>query len=214
MSKKNLKKALIPSLIALALCFAMLLGTTFAWFTDTAATGTNVIQSGNLDIALYAKTSADAEYAEVTTNTALLPNTILWEPGYMAVIWAKIENVGNLAAKYTNTIVTTGTVGDLADVIDVYYAPTEVENVTRDLTGLTKLGTLAEVLEGGEDYAINDYVLAGETDFATIVLVMKTTAGNEYKNQSIGDGFSIQVVATQYTYEKDSIDDQYDADAE
>ena len=223
MSKKNLKKALIPSLIALALCFAMLLGTTFAWFTDTAETGTNVIASGNLSIDLFAKTAYADEYAEVTNETVLLGDDIIWEPGYTAVIYAKIVNTGNLAIKYTNKIVTTGTVGDLADAILVYYVPSEVE-VTRDtIATLTPLGTLADVLNDTTGaYAIDD-TLEGDEDpdedpevaaFATIILVMDPEADNDYQGLSIGDGFSIQVVATQAAVETDSIDNQYDAAAE
>lgn len=221
MSKKNLKKALIPSLIALALCFAMLLGTTFAWFTDTASTGTNVIASGKLDIELEYKN--DQGTYVTADGVTLLPATIKWEPGYMAVINARVINNGDLAIKYTLKINVTEATTDpdaeapaanLAEVIKVYYAPSEVA-VTRELTGLTELGTLAQVLAGGENYDVKDTLEKnGDIDYATIVLVMDPAAGNAYQGLSLGDGFSIQVVATQATYEKDSIDDQYDAAAE
>ena len=59
--KKQTKRALLSSIVSLILCFTMLLGTTFAWFTDTASTGRNVIKSGNLDIELYYKTSLEDE---------------------------------------------------------------------------------------------------------------------------------------------------------
>ena len=49
-SSKSTKRALIYSTLALLMCVAMLIGTTFAWFTDTASTGVNKIQAGNLDI--------------------------------------------------------------------------------------------------------------------------------------------------------------------
>ena len=47
---KHTKRALLGSALALILCFAMLLGTTFAWFTDTASTTVNTIQAGTLDV--------------------------------------------------------------------------------------------------------------------------------------------------------------------
>ncbi|MBQ6043757.1 MAG: hypothetical protein IJL41_06405 [Clostridia bacterium] len=216
MSKKNLKKALIPSVIALVLCFAMLLGTTFAWFTDTAESTGNVITSGKLDIDLQVKTGED-EYTSIDElDTTAIFNYDKWEPGYTAFANVKVVNNGNLAIKYYLTI--TGPEGavdnetyKLAEVIDVYYAASEVD-ASRALTGLTKIGTLAEVLSG--DINIDDTLEKnGDEDFATIALVMSTEAGNEYQELSVGT-FTVKVVATQATYESDSIDDQYDASAE
>ncbi len=54
-NRKSTKRALLGSVVALALCLAMLIGATFAWFTDTASTGVNKIQAGNLDVALEMK---------------------------------------------------------------------------------------------------------------------------------------------------------------
>ncbi|MCI5615434.1 MAG: CalY family protein, partial [Clostridia bacterium] len=54
-SKKAVRSALGMSVLSIALCAAMLIGTTFAWFTDTATTSVNKIQSGTLDIALEMK---------------------------------------------------------------------------------------------------------------------------------------------------------------
>ena len=51
-SIKSTKRALITSALAILMCAAMLIGTTFAWFTDTASTAVNKIQAGNLDVAL------------------------------------------------------------------------------------------------------------------------------------------------------------------
>ena len=52
MSSKNTKRALVSSALAMLVCVALLIGTTFAWFTDTASTGVNKIQSGSLDVEL------------------------------------------------------------------------------------------------------------------------------------------------------------------
>ena len=47
---KTTKRALLSSVIAMLICVTMLIGTTFAWFTDTASTGVNKIVSGNLNV--------------------------------------------------------------------------------------------------------------------------------------------------------------------
>lgn len=57
-NKKNIDnsmKKLTGSIWALVVCFILLLGTTFAWFTDTASTNVNKIQAGTLDVALQIK---------------------------------------------------------------------------------------------------------------------------------------------------------------
>ena len=48
MKHNTLKRALLLSITAMLMCAAMLVGTTFAWFTDSASTGVNRIQAGNL----------------------------------------------------------------------------------------------------------------------------------------------------------------------
>ena len=52
MNKKSTKRALLTSIVSLVLCCTMLIGTTFAWFTDTVTSAGNKIQAGNLDVAL------------------------------------------------------------------------------------------------------------------------------------------------------------------
>ena len=49
-NKKSTKRALLVSAMAMVICFTMLLGTTFAWFTDSASSNGNIIKSGTLNI--------------------------------------------------------------------------------------------------------------------------------------------------------------------
>ena len=212
---KSPKFALVSSVIALVLCLSMLIGTSFAWFTDSVSSAGNIIKSGTLNIDLGIKTADDQDYVSVKENpTKKAFDYDLWEPGYTEWVNAKVYTTGNLALKYTLRIAAIGQVSALADVIDVYYAAEEIDRpATRDLSGLTRLGTLSDVLAG---VTIDDTLLPGENDedFATLALHMQEDAGNEYQNLSIGSEFYIQILATQYTYEADSFDDQYDADAQ
>ena len=219
MSKKTTRKAMLTSVVALVICFAMLVGTTYAWFTDSVASSGNIIKSGTLNIDLLIKTDADQDYVSVKgTPDKKAFNYELWEPGYTEWVNAKVATTGNLALKYTMKIIANGQVSALADVIDVYYKPAEVAlPATRDLSGLVKIGTLADALAG--TIVINDTLIPGApdtngvtaADFATLALHMQESAGNEYQNLSIGTDFSLQILATQYTYEEDSFNDQYDA---
>ena len=93
------KKALRGSLFALFLCIVLLIGTTFAWFTDTASTGVNKIQAGNLDVELRYSTDMQT-WKEATDQTKLFDDNALWEPGYTQIVYLKVVNKGNLALKY------------------------------------------------------------------------------------------------------------------
>ena len=100
-SSKSTKRALITSALAILMCVAMLIGTTFAWFTDTASTGVNKIQAGNLDIKVEYRTTADGNW-QLLDNAADLFGAAgtLFEPGHTRVVELKIKNAGNLALKY------------------------------------------------------------------------------------------------------------------
>ena len=106
--KHSAKKALIASVLMLAMCFSMLIGTTFAWFTDSVSSANNIIKGGNLDIEVYYAYLSDVENGRIaddawklmTSDTPVFDNEALWEPGYTQLVYFKIKNVGSLAAKY------------------------------------------------------------------------------------------------------------------
>ena len=191
---KLTKHALIVSIMAMLLCVAMLVGTTFAWFTDTASTAVNKIQSGNLDVALEMQKSdgswVSAEGQTLTFKTAdnRAADRILWEPGCTYELpKLRVVNNGNLALKYK--IVITGIQGDA-----------ELNNAIEWTITNTSATTALD-----EDHPL----AAGASDTLTIKGHMKESAGNEYQGLTI-DGIGITVFATQYTHESDSYDNQYD----
>ena len=213
---KNTKRALISSILILCMCFSMLLGTTFAWFTDDVTAANNVIQTGTLKVGMYWADGTKAVPAEegwTDASTGSIFNNDKWEPGYVEVRHIKIANEGTLALKYKVNIIANGEVSELADVIDVYYIDPAIQVVDRAaLANAPKLGTLTDVLENLGNTG-NGALEAGKSDTITIALMMQESAGNEYMDLSIGTDFSIQILATQYTYEADSFDNQYDDDA-
>lgn len=227
---KSTKKSLVLSTLSLIMCVAMLLGTTYAWFTDSVTSGKNIIKSGNLDIEMYyadgtkAVPAADSADWKDASNVAIFDYD-LWEPGYTEVYHIKIANVGTLALKYQLSIATDGEVGALADVLDVYAIPTATQVADRSaLTDTYKIGTMSDVLSSGTLDLTGNLMPKGSKDASgndatyentlTLAVKMQETAGNEYKGLSIGDGFNVVVKATQYTYEEDSFNNQYDKDAE
>ena len=194
-SKKTTKHALMSSVVALLLCCAMLIGTTFAWFTDTASTAVNKIQAGTLDVQLLDESGNSLEGQTLSWQKAAgTPGgeQVLWEPGCTYRLQPiVIKNNGNLALKYK--IVITGIRGDAK------------LNEAIEWTIITNTSATTAL---DEDHSL----AAGASDTLTISGQMKESAGNEYQGLSI-DGIGITVIATQDTVEFDSIDDQYDKDA-
>ena len=213
---KTTKGALLSSVVAFLVCFAMLLGTTFAWFTDSVTSSGNVVQTGTLDVEMHwAEGKTDpANTTWTDASKGAIFNNDKWEPGYVEVRHIKISNVGTLALKYQLHIYANGDVSDLADVIDVYFVDPAVQVADRTaLDGIEPVGTLTEVLAGMPGNASGD-LQAEEVDTITLALKMRENVGDEYQNKEIGSDFVIQLLATQLTAEKDSFDDQYDANAE
>ena len=212
--KKSTKRALISSLLILAMCFTMLAGTTFAWFTDSVTSANNIIKSGKLDVSMKWADGKDDPATAATTWTDASAGAIfnydLWEPGYVDVKHIAISNDGTLALKYKVQIVANGEVSELADVIDVYYYDPAAQIAARTaIDENKKIGTLRAALSGMDTTASGN-LLAGAKDVITIALKMRESAGNEYQEKSIGADFSIVLLATQYTYEPDSFDEKYD----
>lgn len=217
---KNSKKSLVASGLSLAVSCALLLGATFAWFTDSVTSTGNKIQAGNLDVALEEWNGT--AYEDVGSDPIF--DYDKWEPGYSDIAAVRIANNGSLALKYQLDIVAESQVSALANVIDVYYYQGgDAANGLPDNFGALdsnyeRVGTLADVL-ARENGAANGHLEAGEAgaatyDYAIIVLHMQEEAGNEYKNMSIGTTFDIVLKATQYTSEEDGFgSDQYDAGA-
>ena len=190
MTKTNSKKALLSSAFALVLSVAMLIGTTFAWFTDTASTGVNKIVSGNLKVDIIGENSDShiekLNFTKAATTDAEAGAEILWEPGCRYLTEGfRIANKGNLALKWkaqVNKGTTAANEGnfDLLDVIDFYLVTkaadgTETETALDEFTGNLKKTETSDV-----------YYIKG---------VMQTTAGNDYQGLTL-DGITVTVIAT------------------
>ena len=129
-NSKSTKRALVSSALAILMCVAMLIGTTFAWFTDTASTGVNKIQAGNLDIELQMKDNDDNWVNAEGKTLPFLVNgkipaegtQILWEPGCTYYVpEVRVVNKGNLAVKFEYVNELLGVTGKLAEVLELVF---------------------------------------------------------------------------------------------
>lgn len=228
MTNTSTKRALLSSAIALCLCFVMLLGTTFAWFTDEVSSSNNVIKTGTLDVELYKWTGTDtkvgiSELAKDGENTNIFGHMYsetagsksedtLWEPGKTQTVYLSIKNNGSLALKYTVVIEVTDIVNDLNEVLTYVISPDAKYGDFDERTDII-WDNEAKVEAGINFTSSRDVTLLPEDEhFFALSVHMDELAGNKYQESNIN--FNIKVLAGQLASEDDSFDNQYDANAE
>lgn len=194
-NNKSLRRALLTSTLAIVMCVSMLVGTTFAWFTDSTGAGVNTIQSGTLDVALEVsydggETWADAQGLSLEFVNDDGDEALLWAPGCTySLPLLRVVNKGNLALKYK--VLITGIQGSakLNDVIDW----------TIQLDGQSYSMDDTHVLENKDD--AHSFTISGHMD---------EDADDTYQNLTI-EGISITIYATQYSAATEGSDDTEDA---
>ena len=215
MKRKNTtRNALFTSIISLLLCVSMLVGTTFAWFTDSVESGLNRITAGNLDVELYhGKTTAPT--TKVNSTTVLFTNEkdeeiALWEPGVMAYTNLKIANEGSLALRYQMAINVSASEVDgksLKDVLKVAVVP----------GGFTGGRVAAQGLN--YNYSLSSFAMEGKLQssqnsdvFGIVIYWEPTDNDNAYnlKNGVLTAELGVVLSATQLTHENDSFGPDYD----
>lgn len=210
MSNKATKRALLTSALALLLCVSMLVGTTYAWFTDSVTSANNKIVAGNLkiDLELLEK---DGSWTSIKESPKAIFDYKNWEPGYIDVKVLRVVNEGSLALKWTAQFVSEKELSKLADVIDVYVNNTATAYPTdrADLSGWTYAGTVSEFVNTIQTTTYGT-LEAEKSAPLGIALKMREDAGNEYQGLDLGGAFDIKIYATQYTFESDSFGPDYD----
>ena len=206
--RRATKRALLTSIMALVMCVVMLVGMTFAWFTDTATANVNRIEAGKLDVQLLDEGGNDLEGQTLNWVKAEdgRNQQVLWEPGCSYDLESfKIKNNGNLKLKYR--VLINGLTGN-AELLNAIDFTVEVANpALTPKDGMSTVSTVADLnsFEGKLD-------AGAETGLITITGKMRTDAGNTYQGKTI-DGIAITVYAAQMTGEYDSSINNYDEDA-
>lgn len=219
---KSTKNKLLSSIATLLVCFAMLIGSTYAWFTDTASTGINKIQAGNLDIEFeYLK---DGDWKSIDAATDLF-QTDLWEPGTTDVVYLRAKNNGTLALKYKFAV------NKISEVIGVNKDNGQIKlsailkcgiTVSESLQTLTREQARALANNSEKVLSLNTYsndirLGVNEVKYYTVAVFMPETVENEanYKTGTTPPQIElgIDLVATQDTVERDSFGNDYDINA-
>ena len=223
------KRALLTSVLALVLSLAMLAGTTFAWFTDTASTGVNRIVSGNLDVGLKYWGGAESGWLTAEDSKKLFDENALWEPGYTQIVYLKVENNGNLALTYAMQITpvheTVGVNVDgeefkLSDYIKFGWRTFTVDEEAGAPVALGREAAQTGVGDGAQlgttlHRQAAEPLAAGAEELVALVAWMPEDVGNEANYSTVQPTIelSLKVLATEAAVESDSFDTNYDEDA-
>ena len=222
-NKRTTKRALLSSVVALFLCFAMLIGTTYAWFTDSVTSANNIIKSGNLDITLEYWNGTG--WVDVEGASDILTGD-RWEPGYSDVAYLRIKNAGSLALKYqlgVNIVSETAgknAAGELFLLSDYIYFGVDDVNGETDAYA-TREAALAAVTEPAlisTGYTVASSLEAGsDYDYLAMIVYMPTDVDNDANHDGVNIpqiDLGINVMATQDTVEADGFNtNDYDAGA-
>ena len=219
MKRKNTtRKALFTSVLSLLLCVSMLVGTTFAWFTDSVESGINQIAAGNLDVELYHTNTKDTnEKVSVATKLFDEVDPKLWEPGAMAYENLTVKNEGSLALKYQLAI-------NFANATEVnghtLVEALKVGVVEGGFKGTTREAVLAEVTNWQTlaSFVLPGNLQAGKSEVYGIVIYWEPSANDNLFNMNNGNqgkvlsiDLGVKLEATQLTSEYDSFGNDYDA---
>lgn len=215
MKKHSTKRALLMSALAMLLCMSMLVGSTFAWFTDSVVSANNKIKAGTLDVQLLMYNGTEYEDIGASSKPIFGEGSIaqnnnaetLWEPGKTQVAYLAIKNNGTLALKYQVGLNVVNVSKDLYEVMEYAITPDAQQGAVTawdDAAGQS-------VIEGTQVVTTNVPLEVGATHYFALSVHMMEEAGNEYQGGEVM--FDLVVLATQDTVEFDSFDELYDKDA-
>ena len=198
-NRTSVKRSLLVSAIALTLTAALLIGTTFAWFTSTAQTSVSEIQAGKLEVQIVDANNANTKLDTLSwqkSADAAQNEAVLWEPNVTYKTQPfKVKSAGNLALKYKLAL--SSPTGDSVLLNNIEFSIVDENNTAVSIDTFEGQLTNTENLSG-------TFVLQGH---------MKKEAKNDCQGKTLNN-INITVTATQDTVENDSIGNTYDKDAE
>ncbi len=220
MTNKTTKRALFTSVMSLIICVVMLMGTTFAWFTDSVASGKNKIVAGNLDVELYYQNDTVTDWKKVDADTNVFKADSLWEPGHTEVVKLKVVNEGTLALKYLLNLAVVSEIGGVNVDGDDFKLSDYIKYGTTSDAVTSREGAIDAVEAGAQALSTaasqGGTLLSEKEKELTLVVYMPETVGNEanYRGDAIPTiDFGIELLATQVENESDSFGIDYDANA-
>lgn len=230
---KKIKRSLLASALSFVLCLALLIGTTFAWFTDSVTNVGNRISAGEFEIDFLMDKSQDGNYTSIANGSGDIfgektvdykdgrANGINWEPGKTEIVFLAIQNKGSLALKYDIIfkIIDCG----LADALEYAIIDGATAQSAAQLSSWADIEALSGITIGRVEAGVKstgqtvldeiayDSTAKNQTKYFALAVHMREDAGNEFISKSTS--IDVTVAASQVPAESDSFSNQYDKDA-
>ena len=184
--KSTKRNVIVSAILTIALCVSLMVGGTYAWFTDSAKVNVNTIKSGKFDVTLQMLdgekwVDAEGKTLSFIRTDAEDEDNGLWAPGYKFKLpELRVVNNGNLKLKFNMT-----------------FNGSANSRLLEVLAFNVKVDENAPVaVNVGEDILADEVLAAGEMKEVAITGEFPETAGNAYQNLDVTN-LAITVVATQ-----------------
>ena len=104
-AKKRIYKQIALALSLCALIVWCILGTgaSLAWFTDTSPEINNIFHFAEFDLVVSHRLT-DGKWEEVDSQTKIFDEEALYEPGYVQVVYLKVENKGTVPFEFYTSV--------------------------------------------------------------------------------------------------------------
>lgn len=212
-------------------CFALLIGTTVAWFTDNVTSGRNRVEAGVLDVELYFQNADgsdpaamnDAAWQNVETADRVIPEDRLYEPNYTSITFFKVVNGGDVALRYRLALLKQRETGSVnVNGQDFVLSDYMICKFVQVQPGQTLTREQAQTLAGAQTgfdspHAAGALAAAGDTAYYALIVYMPASVGNSANARTDAADpqlvMDVKLIATQQALESDGFDAHYDDNA-
>lgn len=186
--RKPYKKIALTFSICMMLLWAMLgTGASLAWFVDTSSELKNIFHTAEFDLVVSYK-DAFGQYREIDSTTSIFDENALYEPGYVQVVYLKVENRGSVPFDYRTAV----GVSDYTPATNAFGWTFQLQDYLR--FGVVTADTEPELLAlladrsmavGQAQMPLNNYTTdmaaleAGGEDYMALIVRMPEEVGNE-----------------------------------
>ena len=178
--------ALALSLCALLIWAILGTGASLAWFTDTSPEINNIFHFADFELVVSHRLT-DGKWEEVDSQTKIFDEEALYEPGYVQVVYLKVENKGDRDFKFSTAVnvngctVATNVFGQrfmLQDYLKFGITTADSEDAMKnsvpDRNAAVKLADMPL-----KNYATETAILApGATKYIALIVRMPEEVGN------------------------------------
>lgn len=186
--KKHYKKlALALSLCLIVIWTVMGAGTSLAWFTDTDEEVKNVFHFAEFDLAVSHRLE-DGTYEEIKPDTKIFDDEALYEPGYVQVVYLKVENKGTVpfdfktavsVSDYTPATNVFGQTFNLQDYLKFGVVSADTEALLEEKLADRELAVNASTMKLNNYSTDSAELEAGGGTYLAIIVRMPEEVGND-----------------------------------